>query len=187
MLKKSLNAATKLEARATKASNSPLQEKSKLVEKIRALRKELEIRAKDHDAAAEQARAAAQRLSELLETKVTRAATKKATAPTPKKSAVKSKSKAKTSNGKTAPATLRRIVKDGPSLAQAIEKVLGSNQGKKPAGISARQLRTEVEKAGYKFAGDKLENQMNYLHKVLRSFGTRVKRAANGSVSMNKA
>ena len=187
MLKKSLNAATKLESRATKVGKTPLPEKSKLVEKMRALWKDLQNRAKEHEAAAAQARAAAQRLSELLDAKTAKAAMKKPAQPSPKIAVVKSKSQSKTSNGKTAPTSSRRVVKEGPSLAQAIEKVLRSNQGKKIAGIAARQLRTEVEKVGYKFAGDKLENQMNYLNKVLRSFGTRIKRAADGTVSMIKA
>ena len=186
MLKKSLNAAIKLEARATQAGKTPLQEKSKLAEKIQALRKGLESRAKEHDTAAAQARAAAQRLSKLLEAQVAHAAKKKASPP-PKKSAGKSQSKVKPSNGKTTSAVSRRATKDGPSLAQAIEKILSSNQGKKPAGMTARQLRTEVEKVGYKFTGDKLGNQMNYLHKVLRSFGARIKRADDGTVSMSRA
>lgn len=187
MLKKSLNAATKLEARATKVGKTSLLEKSKLVEKIRALRKDLENRAKEHDAAAAQARTAAQRLNKLLEVKIAKAEKKKAAPSKPKKSAIKPKAKVKTSNGKSAATASSRNAKDGPSLAQAIEKVLSPSQGKKNAGITGRQLRTEVEKVGYKFTGDNLQNQMNYLNKVIRSFGTRIKRVADGTLSMGKA
>ncbi len=184
MLKKSLNAAIKLEARAAKVGNKSLQGKSKLADKIRALQIDLESRAKEHDEAAKQARAAAKRLGELVNSKVAKVAPKKAASTTPKKAA--GKPKTKTPKIKASQKVARRPVKEGPTLARAIEKVLSANQAKKSNGITARQLRTEVEKVGYVFAGAKLENQMNYLHKVLRSFGARIKRAANGNVSLQK-
>ncbi len=74
--------------------------------------------------------------------------------------------------------------KTDPTLADAILHVLKSRQDQNAGAVKARQLHTEVKQAGYRFAGDNVENQMNYLHKTLRKHAARFKRGADGTIAL---
>jgi type II secretory pathway component HofQ len=74
--------------------------------------------------------------------------------------------------------------KAAPTLADAIQHVLKSRQGQNAGAVKARQLHGEVQQAGYRFGGNNVENQMNYLHKTLRQHATRFKRAADGTIAL---
>ncbi len=74
--------------------------------------------------------------------------------------------------------------KTAPTLADAILHVLKSRQDQNAGAVNARQLHSEVKQAGYRFVGDNVENQMNYLHKTLRKHATRIKRGAEGTIAL---
>ena len=208
MLKKVLKAVAKLQARAKTNGAASLDAGSSLTKKLRSALADLEVRAKDHDVAAELARDAARQLRQLLAVDAT-----KVLAPTP--GSVKPAAKAKPANlprtikpvtkavpkarpvkkavvtltsattakaqKPTKPATKRKAT---PTLADAIQHVLKSRQGQNAGAVKSRQLHTEVQQAGYLFGGNNVENQMNYLHKTLRQHATRFKRGADGTIAL---
>lgn len=74
--------------------------------------------------------------------------------------------------------------KAAPTLADAIQHVLKSRQDQNAGAVKARQLHGEVQQAGYRFGGNNVENQMNYLHKTLRQHASRFKRGADGTIAL---
>jgi hypothetical protein len=205
MLKKILKAASKLSARASKQDSVPVGDNSPLAKKLRQTIADLTRRATDHDRAAQAARAAATQLSHLLERNVpapaNRTQTASTTVPGPKpKSATPSTPKKRTPTAKvvrntavrkqspTIPKTKPRAAskpaarpKASPTLAEAIQHVLKTRHDQNAGGVKAKQLHAEVLQAGYRFGGNNIDNQMNYLHKTLRQHVTRFKLNADGT------
>ena len=208
MLKKVLKAVAKLQARAKSSDAASLNAGSTLAKKVRTAIAELDTRAKDHDVAAELARDAARQLRQLLAVDATKVlaptpgsvkpaakakpaklprtikpVTKAVPKARPVKKAVATLTSATTAKAKkpTKPATKRKAT---PTLADAIQHVLKSRQDQNAGAAKARQLHTEVQQAGYRFGGNNVENQMNYLHKTLRQHASRFKRGADGTIAM---
>ena len=205
MLKKILKAASKLSARASKQDSVQVDDDTPLAKKLRQTIADLTRRATDHDRAAQSARAAATRLSNLLErnapapasrtpsvsTNAQGAKPKSATPPPPKKRTSTANVVQKTAMPKQATATNKTKPraaskpaapsKASPTLAQAIQHVLKTRFDQNAGGVKAKQLHAEVLQAGYRFGGNNIENQMNYLHKTLRQHVTRFKRNADGT------
>jgi hypothetical protein len=132
---------------------------------------ELEVRAKQYESAATQARAAAQQLRALLELEppASKVPTKKISKP----STVKKTKKKRTarSNGK-------------PTLAAAIRHVLETRQREKAGGVKATQLYDEIQQAGYRFGGNNQKNNMTYLYKTLRQNKADIRHSADGLFSL---
>lgn len=205
MLKKILKAASKLSARASKQDGVPVGDNSPLEKKLRQTIADLTRRATDHDRAAQAARAAATQLNHLLErhapapvnrtppasTTVPSPKPKSATPPPPKKRTPTAKVVQKTTLPKqaaAAPKTKPRSAskpaaspKASPTLAAAIQHVLKTRHDQNAGSVKAKQLHAEVLQAGYRFGGNNIDNQMNYLHKTLRQHVTRFKRNADGT------
>ena len=205
MLKKILKAASKLSARASKQDSVPVGSNSPLAKKLRQTIADLTRRATNHDRAAQAARAAATQLSHLLERHAPAPANpapsvstttqgvkpKSATSPTPKKRTPTAKAVQKTAVPKQAAAAPKpkpraaskptARPKASPTLAEAIQHVLKTRHDQNAGGVKAKQLHAEVLQAGYRFGGNNIENQMNYLHKTLRQHVTRFKRNADGT------
>ena len=210
MLKKVLKAVAKLQARAKTNGAASLDAGSSLTKKLRTAIADLDARAKDHDFAAELARDAARQLRQLLAVNATKVVTPKPPAVKPAAKAqpaklprtVKPKSKtapvkkagSTSTSASTAPKALTTKAKPpikpaikrkaAPTLADAIQHVLKSRQDQNAGAVKARQLHGEVQQAGYRFGGNNVENQMNYLHKTLRQHATRFKRAADGTIAL---
>lgn len=195
MLKKVLKAIAKLEARAKKSDAAQLSVGTSLSTQLRNAVVDLEGRAQAHDAVAAAARQAAQRLRDQLRIDTPlNPPSKPAIPPAVEKPAPKAKPVHKTVSIKKptatpkavtkAPATPATQSKASPTLAEAIEHVLKTRRDAHAGSVMARQLHTEVQQAGYRFGGNKVENQMNYLHKTLRQNSTRFKRAADGGLSI---
>ena len=193
MLKKVLKAIAKLEARAKKSDAAQLSVGTSLSTQLRNAVVDLEGRAKEHDAASAAARQAAQRLRDQLRINTPlNPPSKPATPPAVEKPAPKAKplqkpikKPAATPKAVTkAPATPATQSTASPTLAEAIEHVLKTRRDAHAGSVMARQLHAEVQQAGYRFGGNKVENQMNYLHKTLRQNSTRFKRAADGGLSI---
>lgn len=202
MLKKVLKAIAKLEARAKKSDAAQLAVGTSLSAKLRNAIADLEGRAKEHDAVAAAARQSAQRLRDQLHIDTPAKPVSKPVTPPPvkkpapgrKKPTPKAKPipkaapvKKPTATPKTltkAPAKPATKSKTSPTLAEAIQHVLKTRRDAKASGVNARLLREEVQQAGYRFGGDNVENQMNYLHKTLRQNSARFKRAADGLIAL---
>jgi hypothetical protein len=208
MLKKVLKAVAKLQAQAKNSDATKLSADSSLAKKLRNAIADLETRAKDHDFAADLARDAARQLRQLMSVgttndtlpkpvtnkpatnakpaKLPRAVKAKAVAPqkiTPVKKAVPTSTSAPTAKAKSSAKSAARS-KAAPTLADAIHHVLKSRQDQNVGGAKARQLHVEVLQAGYRFGGNNVENQMNYLHKTLRQHAARFKRGADGRIAL---
>ena len=211
MLKKVLKAVAKLNARATTAGAASLDAGSSLTKKLRSAIADLDARAKNHDVAADLARDAARRLRLLLAVEATKVAAPKpasvkpaakakpaklprAVKPTPKaapkagpiKNAISSPTPATTATTAKSKPPTKSVTKSktAPTLADAIQHVLKSRQDQNAGAVKARQLHSEVQQAGYRFGGNNIENQLNYLHKTLRQHATRFKRAADGTIAL---
>ena len=192
MLKKVFKAIAKLEARAKKSDAAQLSVGTSLSTQLRNAVVDLEGRAQAHDAAAAAARQAAQRLRDQLriDTPVnppSKPATPPAVekpAPRMEKPAPKATPVQKAVPIKKPAATPATKSTASPTLAEAIEHVLKTRRDAHAGSVMARQLHAEVQQAGYRFGGNKVENQMNYLHKTLRQNSTRFKRAADGGLSI---
>lgn len=208
MLKKVLKAVAKLNARATTAGAASLDAGSSLTKKLRSAIADLDARAKDHDVAADLARDAARQLRQLLAVDATKVAAPKpasvkpaakakpASLPRPVKPTTKAAPKAgpvRKAISKSTPATTAKAKlpaksattsKSAPTLADAIQHVLKSRQDQNAGAVKARQLHSEVQQAGYRFGGNIIENQLNYLHKTLRQHATRFTRAADGTIAL---
>jgi hypothetical protein len=201
MLKKVLKAVAKLEARAKNSDAAKLATGSSLTKKLRNAIVDLEGRAKEHNLAADLARDAARQLRQLL--KVGAPITNvpvTAPAPAEKNSSVRAKpvkpphtsesvNKAspvkKAGPGKKATTKAKSPAsKNTPTLADAIHHALKSRQDQNAGGVKARQLHAEIQQAGYRFGGNNVENQMNYLHKTLRQHAARFKRATDGTIAL---
>ena len=202
MLKKVFKAIAKLEARAKKSDAAQLSVGTSLSTQLRNAVVDLEGRAQAHDAVAAAARQAAQRLRDQLRIDMpVNPPSKPATPPAVEKpaprmekpapkakpvhKAVPIKKPAAPPKAVTkAPATPATQSTASPTLAEAIEHVLKTRRDAHAGSVMARQLHAEVQQAGYRFGGNKVENQMNYLHKTLRQNSTRFKRAADGGLSI---
>ena len=209
MLKKVLKAVAKLQAKASGAGS--LDTGTSLTKKLRSAIADLETRAKDHDLAAELARDAARQLRQLLAVdtpkpplvepvakaqpaKLPRTVKSKSkTAPVKRASPVKKAISTSTSTSavpkapttKAKPPTKPAIKRKAAlTLADAIQHVLKSRQEQNAGAVKARQLHSEIQQAGYRFGGNNVENQMNYLHKTLRQHAARFKRGADGTIAL---
>ena len=132
---------------------------------------ELEVRAKQYESAAAQARQAAEQLRALLllEAPTTKKPIAKVSKPTaPKKT---KKKRSARSNGK-------------PTLAAAIRHVLETRQREKSGGVKASRLYDEIQQAGYRFGGTNQKNNMTYLYKTLRQNQADIKHSADGLFSL---
>ena len=192
MLKKVLKAIAKLEARAKKSDAAQLSVGTSLSTQLRNAVVDLEGRAQAHDAVAAAARQAAQRLRDQLRIDTPVNPPSKPTTPPAvekpasrmEKPAPKTKPVQKAVPIKKPAATPATKSTASPTLAEAIEHVLKTRREAHAGSVMARQLHAEVQQAGYRFGGNKVENQMNYLHKTLRQNSTRFKRDADGGLSI---
>lgn len=208
MLKKVLKGVAKLQAQAKNSDATTLSADSSLTEKLRNAIADLETRAKDHDFAADLARDAARQLRQLMSVgkvndtppkpvakkpaakakpaKLPRTVKAKTVVPkkaTPAKKAISTSAPAPTAKAKS-PTKVTAQSKGAPTLADAIHHVLKSRQDQNAGGAKAKQLHVEVLQAGYRFGGNNVENQMNYLHKTLRQHAGRFKRGADGTIAL---
>ena len=208
MLKKVLKAIAKLEARAKTSDAAQLAVGSSLSAKLRNAIADLESRAKEHDAVAAAARQASQRLRDQLQMGTPVEPPRQSVAPAPVKKRTPSRNKPapkstptpipKAAPAKKPTATPKALPKaaapikskpaskskTSPTLADAILHVLEARRDQNAGGVKARQLHAEVQQAGYRFGGNNIENQMNYLNKTLRQHSARYKRAADGMVTL---
>lgn len=141
---------------------------------------ELEARAKQYESAAAKSHQAAQHLRELLQIDApTTNAGKATTPPAAKKSMVNAKQTV------VRKAKVKAVAKSKgkPTLAAAIQHVLETRQREKAGDVKATQLYSEVQKAGYRFGGTNVKNNMTYLYKILRQ-NKAVKHAADGNFSL---
>ena len=203
-----LKAVATLQAQAKNSGATQLSADSSLSKKLRNAIADLETRAKDHDVAADLARDAARQLRQLMSVgrtndtpskpvttkpatkakpaKLPRTVKAKTAAPkkvSPVKKAVATSTPVPTAKAKS-PAKARVRSKGAPTLADAIHHVLKSRQDQNAGGAKAKQLHAEVLQAGYRFGGNNVENQMNYLHKTLRQHAARFKRGADGIIAL---
>ena len=188
MLKKVFKAIAKLEARAKKSDAAQLSVGTSLSTQLRNAVVDLEGRAQAHDAVAAAARQAAQRLRDQLriDTPVN-PPSKPATPPAVEKPAPRMEKPAPKATPVQKAVPIKKPATQStasPTLAEAIEHVLKTRRDAHAGSVMARQLHAEVQQAGYRFGGNKVENQMNYLHKTLRQNSTRFKRAADGGLSI---
>lgn len=147
---------------------------------------ELEVLAKQYEAAATQSRQAAQHLRALLQldAPVSRN-TPTPKAATPKKSVAKASQPTTAKKAKAKPAPKRAAKSTGkPTLATAIIHVLETRQREKAGGVKATQLYDEIQQAGYRFAGSNQKNNMTYLYKILRQNKVHIKHSADGLFSL---